>query len=176
MKTIEFLTLLADNPAKELLFEYQGGKLVPKAYHITEVKNTHVDSVDCGGNEHSYDETVVQLWISGNEQKDQYMLAEKAKEIFDIVHKKRPLKEETPIFFEYGDQDTPTSVYTVDTIEENEGFIKVKMSVPPTACKPRLSLNVVAVGGNACGANGFQSSSSDSGDGCRRLAGSLSNL
>ena len=150
MKTKEFLSLLTSNSGKELLFEYQGGKIIPKTYHITEIKSTHVDSVDCGGNRH---ETIVQLWINGDEEKDRYMSVEKAKQIFDIVHQKSPLKGETSIFFEYGDQYTPTSVYEVDEIEQTDQYIKVKMLVPSTVCKPLLSLDVLAVGDRKCGGN-----------------------
>ena len=143
MKTKEFLNLLTDHPDKEILFEYRSGQYVAKAYHITEVKNVHVDSVDCGGHLHSYDETVVQLWVNGGEQKDHYMIAGKAMKIFDIVNRKKPLRSDTKIFFEYGDEQTPTSVYEVDNVGIEDNQLIVKMSIPPTVCKPMQLLNVV---------------------------------
>ncbi len=143
MTTQEFLTLLETNPQKELLFEYQSGQIVPKAYHITEVKNTHVDSVDCGGNEHSYDETIVQLWLSGTEIKTTAMSAEKALKIFNIVDGKRPLKRDTEIFFEYGNSSLPTSNYKVATIGNTDDSIVIKLLSPKAACKPKLSLTTV---------------------------------
>ena len=48
MKTKAFLELLTTNPDKSLLFEYQTNKAVPEGYHITEIKNISIDSVDCG--------------------------------------------------------------------------------------------------------------------------------
>ena len=50
MKTSEFLKILEKNPNKPLQFEYLNNQIVGEAYHITEVKNVHIDSVDCGGN------------------------------------------------------------------------------------------------------------------------------
>ena len=47
MKTRDFLNLLKDNPQKELLFEYRDSQVIPKAYHITEIKSAHITSVDC---------------------------------------------------------------------------------------------------------------------------------
>jgi len=144
MNTGDFLNLLEEHGSKELVFEYKENQFVPKAYHITEIKNQHIDSVDCGGNAHSYDETVVQLWISGTEEKDRYMEADKAMKIFNIVDKKTPMKRDTPIFFEWGFGDLATSVYKVEAVENDSNQVLVKLFVPPTVCKPReLVLDVV---------------------------------
>ena len=142
MKTGDFLQLLAQHSEKELIFEYRDNTFVPKAYHITEVKTQHVDSVDCGGFSHSYDETVVQLWVSGNEEKDRNMEAEKALKIFNIVDGKKPLMRDTPIYFEWGFGNLATSIYEVKNIKEEDDKITVQMSVPPTVCKPNLALEI----------------------------------
>ena len=47
MKTQEFFTLLQENQDKSLLFEYTPNRLVGANYHITEVKHTNIDSIDC---------------------------------------------------------------------------------------------------------------------------------
>nr|WP_246230234.1 DUF6428 family protein [Mucilaginibacter humi] len=41
-------TLLA-HPDLDLQFQYAEGKLVDAAYHITEIKQAPITSVDCGG-------------------------------------------------------------------------------------------------------------------------------
>jgi len=158
MKTGEFLELLENNGDKELVFEYRENEFVPKAYHITEVKSQHIDSVDCGGIAHSYDETVVQLWISGTEEKDRYMEADKALKIFNIVDNKKPLKQDTPIFFEWGYGELATSVYKVQSLEVGDDKVLVKLFVPPTVCKPREIVEIaegtmtnLAVSGGGCG-------------------------
>lgn len=137
MTTEKFLELLETSGDKELIFEYAQGQTIDKAYHITEIKNVNIDSVDCGGNEHSYQETVVQLWLSGNEEKDRAMTAAKALKIFNIVNSKRPLRKETEIFFEYGFGPLATSTYKVSTVAETDDRILVNMEVPKTVCKPR---------------------------------------
>ncbi len=145
MNTGDFLELLENNGDKELVFEYRENEFVPKAYHITEVKTQHIDSVDCGGIAHSYDETVVQLWISGTEEKERSMEAVKALKIFNIVDGKRPLKRETPIFFEWGHAELATSIYKVESLNISDDKILVKLFVPPTVCKPN-ELAVLANG------------------------------
>ena len=150
MKTGNFLKLLEKQAGKELIFEYRNQQFVPKAYHITEVKNLQIESVDCGGFEHSDQQTVVQLWVTDTEKADRYMTTAKAKKIFDIVESKRPMQQDAEIFFEYGDATTPTSVYKITAIEEKEGQLIVQLYVPPTECKPRQLLQTVGIEEGCC--------------------------
>lgn len=78
MTTEQFLQTLRENPGKELVFEYRPDFFVPMAYHITEVKNVHIEAVDCGGRPSAYFQTIVQLWVSGDETVERHMLTEKA--------------------------------------------------------------------------------------------------
>lgn len=150
MKLKEFLDLLKAQPAAELVFEYSPGALVPASFHITEVKNVHVESVDCGGRPDSYDQTIVQLWVQDGEQKEKGMSAEKALKIFDIVHKAKPMQLETPLFFEWGHGELRTSVYEVQDVESRADRIHFKMFVPPTVCKPKLELATNCQPGGGC--------------------------
>ena len=153
MKTGEFLELLENNAEKELIFEYRENEFVPNAYHITEVKSQHIESVDCGGFGHTYDETVVQLWISNSEKKDKAMEAGKALKIFKIVDAKKPMKRDTDIFFEWGFGELLTSSYKVQAVENDAQRVLVKLFVPPTVCKPRELLQTVQnmTGTSCCG-------------------------
>lgn len=143
MQTSSFLALLQNNPGKELIFEYQDKLTIPKAYHITEVKNVYIDAVDCGGRSSESFQTVVQLWVSDQETADKHMLSEKALQIFEIVDSKKPMRQEAPILFEWGHGALATSVYEVQEVHENEDSIQVKMTVPPTICKPKYELEVL---------------------------------
>ena len=141
MTTQSFLALLANNPQKELVFEYEANQFIP-VYHITEVKNVHFESIDCGGNAHEEYQTITQLWISPKDfLLKKCMTAEKALKIFNIVDGVKPMKKETEIFFEYGYQDLRTSVFSIEAIthkknEESDNQLIIKMFVPKTACKP----------------------------------------
>ena len=93
MKTNEFLTLLKENTDKSLVFEYAPGQLVGANYHITEVKNITVDSVDCGAGTDFWKETIIQLWESPQELgKRDYMTAYKAMGILNKVDKIKPME------------------------------------------------------------------------------------
>ncbi len=131
-----FLALLEKHPQKELVFEYEANQFIP-VYHITEIKNVHFESIDCGGNAHETFQTITQLWISPKDfLKQKCMTAEKALKIYNIVDGVKPMKRDTEIFFEYGYKELRTSVYSVEAIEETADQLIIKMFVPKTACKP----------------------------------------
>jgi len=136
MTTQSFLDLLASNPQKEVVFEYEANQFIP-VYHITEVKNVHFESIDCGGNAHEEYQTITQLWISPKDfLKRKCMTAEKALKIFKIVDGVKPMKRTTQIFFEYGYKDLRTSIYSIEEVVETADQLIIKMFVPKTACKP----------------------------------------
>lgn len=143
MKTDKFLELLEQNPEKALLFEYQIGQFVPKAYHITEIKNVSIESVDCGGRPHSEQQTIVQLWHNGKES-GEFMPARKAMKIFDVVDKIKPITRDTEIYFEYGNERLNTSNYKIQRVLEEDEKITFQLFVEPTACKPKLEISEVA--------------------------------
>ncbi len=141
MKTKEFLALLEAHPTKVLSFNFSGIKEISHPYHITEVKNVWIDSVDCGGRSLEERQTVVQLWIDPKEKSKEKLTSQKAKSIMDIVDKKKPLHLEIPIFFEFGDEELPTSTYVVKEIQIEEDKVLLNLEVPPTMCKPKMLLN-----------------------------------
>ncbi len=136
MKTKEFIDLLKSHPEKKLSFEYQEGAFVPETFHITEIKNSNVTSVDCGGFMHEFNETIVQLWINEGEELREDFTAQKALKIIDIVNSKYPVNEAAELFFEYGYIDLPTSNYKVKKVHIRKDEIIVKLFVPSTVCKP----------------------------------------
>lgn len=133
----DFMTLLAANPQKEVFFEYEAGKTVPIQYHVTEVKNISIESMDCGGNPHSDKQVWVQLWATDEEQKDQALSGQKIASIIQKVHEELPLFQDKTVYFEYGNQETRTSVYQVQKVEDEEKKLTVKLFAEPTQCKPR---------------------------------------
>lgn len=136
MKTVEFLSVLQNNTNKELLFEYAPDKLVGANYHITEVKNVAIQSVDCGGKPNNWNETVVQLWESAAEKdKSNYLKTEKALSIFKTVDSINPLWGATEIKFEYGNETFHTAQLKASDVSIFEDKIIVKLHTEKTQCK-----------------------------------------
>ena len=136
MKTQTFLTILKQHLNKELLFEYIPDTFVKSNYHITEIKNLLIKSVDCGGKSNSWKETIVQLLENPLEiGKRTYMTVSKAVEIFERVDSITPLLLDTELKIEYGNNSFHTANLVVNSIIENEKNIIVKLHSNTTQCK-----------------------------------------
>ena len=138
MKTQEFIDVLQAHPEKELVFEYDNGQRVGANYHITEVKNIRVDSVDCGARTDSWNETVIQLWESPSELgKRHYLSVYKALGILRKVEKMRPMDHSAVLKFEYGNEHFHTSHLLPDAAVVIDNQLVVPLRVQPTQCKAR---------------------------------------
>ena len=136
MQTKEFLATLAGLGDKEMIIEYRPGEFLPKAFHITEVKNVHTESVDCGGKPDSYDETVIQLWWNGKETAQRAMSAAKALKILHITDGVKTMQRGADLFLEWGHADLPPSKYKINEVIEEENTVTFRLFAPPTVCKP----------------------------------------
>jgi hypothetical protein len=146
MNTSTFLGTLVSNSEKNLEFVLPDEANISGDLHITEIQHHSVDSVDCGGNSHSYYETVVQLWINEHSYKKAVWTTDKALKIFDIVGQKSTYRDGAELFIEFGDSDHPTIRYSIGEIEESPETVSVQLSVKPTVCKPSLNVGKELVG------------------------------
>ncbi|MBT8182167.1 MAG: hypothetical protein KJO53_11325 [Eudoraea sp.] len=138
MKTKEFLSLLGENGNKELVFDYNRGALVGANYHLTEVKNISIDSVDCGAGTDFWKETIVQLWESPSElDKTRYMTVSKALQILNRVNGIKPMDSEAELKIEYGNADFHTAQLFIDTFEIFEDRLLIKLAAEKTDCKAK---------------------------------------
>ncbi|MCF7559386.1 DUF6428 family protein [Sabulilitoribacter multivorans] len=138
MKTQEFFKVLEENKDKSLLFEYTPNKLVGANYHITEVKHISVDSVDCGSQTDTWNETVIQLWESPLEKsKTEYMSAYKALAILKKVGTMKPYDLDSEVKFEYSNANFHTAQLFVNDFEVRENNLVVKLAVEKTDCKAK---------------------------------------
>ncbi len=143
MKTNEFLNLLKEHPNKSLLFEYKEGQFVGANYHITEIKNITVDSVDCGAGVDFWKETIIQLWESPNEhEKEEYMSAYKALGILNKVDRIKPMEKEVEVKFEYSNPNFHTAQLFVNDFMFNDNQLVLKLGVEQTDCKARETCGV----------------------------------
>ena len=152
METLkEFLDVLSANTDKELLFEYAPGLLVGANYHITEVKNVHIDSVDCGGQADSWDETIIQLWESPDEiGKKDYMTVVKALQILQVVSKVKAFKMNSKIKIEYSNSQFHTANLDIKNVTVKEGQLILNLHVLSTDCKAKDLCGIPAEPQNSC--------------------------
>lgn len=145
MKTKEFLELLNSHPEKRLRFEYRPGLFVNRKYHITEVKNIQVQSVDCGAKTDAWNETIIQLWESPVENEERnYMSIYKALGILNKVDKMRPMDREAVVKFEYSNDSFHTAQLDVSNFAVEEGKLTFVLHTLPTDCKAKEDCGVPA--------------------------------
>jgi len=144
MKIEQLLSLLAEHQNKALLFEYAPHLLVGANYHITEVKHLTIDSVDCGAQTDSWQETIVQLWESPLEVfKTEYMSAFKALGILKKVGKMKPYVLDSEVKFEYSNAKFHTAQLFVKDFDIKDGRLIIKLAVEKTDCKAKTICGVV---------------------------------
>jgi len=144
MKTKEFLQVLEANKNAALLFEYAPNQLVGANYHITEVKHTTIDSVDCGAGVDSWNETVIQLWESPSELgKTEYMSVLKALGILTKVGKMKPYDLDAEVKFEYSNALFHTAQLFVNDHSISNGKLVLHLGVEKTDCKAKDLCGVV---------------------------------
>ncbi len=143
MKTAKFLELLNTHKNKSLLFEYHPGNFVGANYHITEVKNTIIDSIDCGAGVDFWKETVIQLWESPEEKdKTEFMSSFKALGILNKVDTIKPMVKDAEVKFEYSNPNFHTAQLFVNDYSWNDEKIIFKLSVKKTDCKAKETCGV----------------------------------
>lgn len=134
MTTQEFLNILTQHPNLPLYFEYQSGQFVRSDYHITEIKNVSYDTVDCGGVQNTWKETIVQLWENETPEPQHSVDTTKALKIFEVVEKTRPTFKDTEVRFEYGNASFHTAVLAVDSVDISDKIV-VRLQGTKTTCK-----------------------------------------
>jgi hypothetical protein len=130
-----FKAQLQQNPDLELQFQYATGKLVSASYHITEIKQAPIVSVDCGGVMNKWTEIIVQLWEPGEKQQDRAMKVSKALSIVNVVEKILPLDPKGIVKIEFGNSQFDTrQMFPNEIIADGENLV-VDLRPDFTQCK-----------------------------------------
>ena len=130
-----FKTQLAQFPEHHLQFEFAENNRVHPSFHITEIKQANITSVDCGGKMNAWTEIIVQLWEPNNQDSLRSMKVEKALSIIELVEKTLPLNPKSPVKIEFGNDTFDTRQMHPQDFEINGDEIIVKLQADKTQCK-----------------------------------------
>jgi hypothetical protein len=131
-----FVNILAENPNKFLLFEVAPQVYAGSHYHLTEIKTAKISSVDCGGQEHQWVETVFQLWENPKEiGKTASLKTDKVLEIVSKVNAVKALQAETELKIEYGNALFPTAQLNIRRVVASDQQLIVQLHSEQTKCK-----------------------------------------
>ncbi len=135
MKWNDFKTQLQRNPEMRLQFEYQSDSWVDASYHLTEIKQAQIVSVDCGGKMNAWTEVILQLWEPDNKDSKTAMEVSKAMKIIDQVESAVALHPEGVVKIEFGNQSFEMRQMLPGSIEIANGNLVVKLAADKTQCK-----------------------------------------
>lgn len=130
-----FKTELAQFPEHHLQFEFAENDRVHPSFHITEIKQTNITSVDCGGKMNAWTEIIVQLWEPNTQDSLRSIKVKKAISIIELVEKTLPLNPNSPVKIEFGNDTFDTRQMHPQDFEINGDEIIVKLQADKTQCK-----------------------------------------
>ncbi|HLF50653.1 DUF6428 family protein [Flavobacterium sp.] len=135
MNWTDFKTQLAQNPELHLQFEFAENQRVNPSFHITEIKQANITSVDCGGKMNAWTEVIVQLWEPNTNETERPMKVSKAMSIIDLVEKTLPLNPNSPVKIEFGNDSFETRQMHPQDFQITNDEIIVKLTADKTECK-----------------------------------------
>lgn len=147
METINwkmFKDTLQQHPDLELNFQYAAGRLVDAGYHITEIKQAPITSVDCGGVLNAWTEVIIQLWVPENSNQAHPMKVSKALSIVDVIEKMLPLNSDGIVKIEFGNSEFDTRQMFPNEILIDDHSLTIDLRPDTVQCKATLR-------GGSCG-------------------------
>lgn len=135
MNWTDFKTQLAQSPELHLQFEFAENQRVHSSFHITEIKQANITSVDCGGKMNAWTEVIVQLWEPNTKEIERSMNVSKAISIIELVEKMLPLNPNSPVKIEFGNDRFDTRQMLPQDFEITHDEIIVKLTADTTQCK-----------------------------------------
>ena len=58
----EFSLQLKNHSDKQLRFLLPDGEVIDQDFHLTEIKKSNHETIDCGSKRHQWNETIIQVW------------------------------------------------------------------------------------------------------------------
>ena len=146
LKWSSFKQQLQASPELILQFQYAENLWVDASYHITEIKQAPITSVDCGGVKNAWTEIIVQLWEPQGQQQERAMQVSKALSIVELVEKALPLNPNGIVKIEFGNSQFDTrQMLPKDIIIDGDNLI-VDLRPDAVQCK-------AIERGGSCGTN-----------------------
>lgn len=142
-RTETFLAALRPHGAKRLVFEYGDGttlglRRVQPGYHVTEIRDAAMRSVDCGGGAaEAWRETVVQVWDVPGGPEARHLTVDKFFGIWRAVDRQLALDPASRLVVEAGDDVGAAVRYAANAVTVEGDVVIVQLGARRATCKPR---------------------------------------
>lgn len=129
------LHTLRSNPELPVIF-MQHEQAISPGYHITEIKSSVVNSLDCGQGTDQWRELVIQLLDGNAKNANSYMQSTKMLSILEKALKTVPSDAHTQLYFEFSPGNAQLSKSRISAIEVKNHSITVSLFASIAQCKP----------------------------------------
>lgn len=130
-----FKNKLEQHPDLILQFQYSGNSWVDASYHITEIKQAAIVSVDCGGVINSWTEIIMQLWEPQEKDQERAMNVHKALSIIKLVENSMLLNPAGTVKIEFGNTQFDTRQLFPNDFIISEGNLIIDLRPDMVQCK-----------------------------------------
>ncbi|MFD0793035.1 DUF6428 family protein [Mucilaginibacter litoreus] len=135
LKWLNFKQHLQSDAQLMLQFQYADNKWIDASYHITEIKQAPVTSVDCGGVLNNWTEIIVQIWEPEISDQDRAMTTAKALSIINLVEQKITLDDDAIVKIEFGNTQFDTRQMLPKSITAENGNLIIDLRPDTVQCK-----------------------------------------
>tara|TARA_B100001093_G_scaffold519295_1_gene607600 strand:+ start:12620 stop:13105 length:486 start_codon:yes stop_codon:yes gene_type:complete len=133
-----FLAQLELNRGKILSVEYYPNTYSEIDFHITEVKNCKIQSVDCGGKQHQWTEVIIQLWEDPNPNREKRkMRVTKAIQVLKRVQEVQYFDPQATLKIEYGNARFHTANQKISAMVATEQKLILQLGEVASDCKAK---------------------------------------
>jgi len=146
------VSTLQNNSNLPVVFS-QDGQFISPGYHITEVKMSEVNSLDCGQGTDQWRELAIQLLDGNAAPSAAFMPSAKMLGILDKALDNTQIDDNTKLYFEFASGNTAVQKSTVESIEIIDGAIAITLVGTTAQCKPyqrALSNGTASADGGGC--------------------------
>lgn len=129
--------ILKSNADLPLIFSFDGQNIHP-GYHVTEVQHAQINALDCGSGKDEWEEIVVQLMDGSSLYNGEHMSCGKFIGIVGKAIESLSFDEDSLTFIEFAPNNDGLRKLTIDSAENGDRHVILKLSSPTATCKPYL--------------------------------------
>ncbi len=150
MNLQELQSAIRDVPGDlPLVFETEQGP-IGRGYHVTELKLSHIESIDCGARTDSWKETTLQLLDGAGES---HMVVDTFRQIATQSIERLDGLGVNPLKVEFAHGNKGMQVFAPARPEVVDGAVKVRLDPVRALCKPALKMIGGVVADGCCPAS-----------------------
>lgn len=138
--------LKGHDPEKPLVFVTKEGEIGP-GYHVTELRHSVSQGIDCGGNIESWQDAKLQL-LDG--QGSTHMNVGKFKKIVEKSLSALPGLGNVPLLVEFGHNNATLTLMSLSAPEDAQGNVLIRLGEARAVCKPAQRKRGLGKGQDGC--------------------------